>query len=102
MELNPEECAKVESWLKSQGEWKCELCGFDQWTYHGHLFQLAEYTGAIRLPQRKVMPLVVVACGRCYNSKLFSAIKLGLAPEQNPGQPNADDRAGEKEAAGNG
>lgn len=65
---------------KLWGDTRCPICKAQRWTILDNVMELREYRVPEIVPQIKqqVVPLIVMVCGVCANTALFSAIALEL------------------------
>ncbi len=58
---------------------KCDWCGHVNWGVSGSLHQLTEFDAeALQIVGGARVPVVVVGCHNCGNTRMFNAIALGL------------------------
>lgn len=78
MKLSPEQAALIlEKLHKSPTQTPCSVCGSETWVLHETLYMMQEYDPSPN-PAGFTMPLVVVMCQSCGNTKLLNAVRLNL------------------------
>lgn len=96
MRFSKEQVAKALAHLESQ--WpnqQCELCGNNNWNVSNIVFHLQEFDKLGFWAGGEAMPLFSINCNRCFNTKLFNAIGLGIF-EADPPKPSSPEIAGGK------
>jgi hypothetical protein len=74
--LSQEQADRVKQALKRHWEnATCEVCGSSEWGTGGQILQLRELKGD---EPTTVVPVLAIHCKTCGNTKLASAIALGL------------------------
>ncbi len=57
----------------------CDLCNSHKWEMQNNLFYIQEFNSpSTENPGNAAVPLVIMACMDCGNTKLINAIKLGI------------------------
>ena len=72
-------------WIEKhwKGEGRCPVCAEnDRWQPGDHVVELRRFRPGATTPGRPVQPLVTVTCMNCGNTLFFSAVVLGLVPEE--------------------
>ena len=72
-------------WIEKhwKGEGRCPVCAEnDRWQPGDHVVELRRFRPGATTPGRPVQPLVSVTCMNCGHTLFFSAVVLGLVPEE--------------------
>ncbi len=69
---------KMENFLSKvkDANWKCGICGENEWIVPKEVFELTEYCSDIRL--KRSYPVVVLTCGKCGHAVMFNAFVSGV------------------------
>lgn len=90
-DLTEEEQAKVRQWLKERTpHLRCFCCGAGGWTVNPRVAMSSLWNPRSgRINYMEGYPVVVLQCDQCGHVLLFSAIAMGLKPEEKGNQEGA-------------
>jgi hypothetical protein len=89
MELSEEHKKIILDLFKNGSYHACEFCGNNDWQVNDTFFQVGEFNdGILTGKPLKVIPLLVIFCTECHNTKFINAIKLGLIDQKDPFSKN--------------
>lgn len=79
--LSPEDRATVAMWLSDHwsGDRHCPVCGHNDWNISEMIVQMIGWSPRGMTLGGPTFPVVPVICGNCSNTRLFSAVRMGLA-----------------------
>ncbi|HYX71668.1 MAG TPA: hypothetical protein VE732_02780 [Nitrososphaera sp.] len=94
MAISQRQAEKLYNWIygRTGGKLVCEICQEQQWSPDiVATFPQAEAEGRVIIGDfdldEDVVPLAIIVCLSCGNTKMFSAIKLELLKEQESDAP---------------
>lgn len=91
--LSQDDKHKAIKWLKTRSaNYRCSACGSAKWIMGNHILAIPVFSGGNMVLGGTTYPVLPVACERCGNLRLHSAVVMGLVPgeserEQSKEQP---------------
>src|SRR5262245_57267449 len=73
--LGEEARRKIEAYLANS---MCEVCYTREWRLSDTFFEVREYSPKAAIGGPSLVPMLIVTCSRCSNTKMFNAVMLGL------------------------